>query len=154
MKKGLTLPLYSSTGCLFRVAWNGTGLPDLLHQFDREGEATCNSLNGNRPKSSMSHHFSVLRESGLLRTRNDGTTHINTLRREEIAHLFPGLLAVILAVPPAGSNGKHTKKYHLSAARATCVAHLTFRVGTECTSSGHQTACAYIATEKQQGGPL
>lgn len=81
----------------------------IVRQLDREGEATCNSLNGDRPKSSMSHHFRVLREAGLIWTRNDGTTHINTLRHAEIDQLFPGLLTVVLAVSPKGASGRRRK---------------------------------------------
>jgi DNA-binding transcriptional ArsR family regulator len=61
------------------------------------GEATCAALDGGRPKSSMSHHFRVLREAGLVRTRNDGPTHMNALRRDEIDSRFPGLLAAVIA---------------------------------------------------------
>lgn len=81
----------------------------IVRQLDRDVEATCNSLNGDRPKSSMSHHFRVLREAGLIRTRNDGTTHLNTLRRAEIDQLFPGLLAVILAASFKGTGGSRRK---------------------------------------------
>jgi DNA-binding transcriptional ArsR family regulator len=68
----------------------------IVRQLDRDGEASCNALNGDRPKSSMSHHFRVLRDAGLIETRNDGTTHINKLRRTAINRRFPGLLAAIL----------------------------------------------------------
>jgi DNA-binding transcriptional ArsR family regulator len=60
------------------------------------GEASCAALDGGRPKSSMSHHFRVLREAGLVRTRTDGPTHLNVLRREEIDSRFPGLLGAVL----------------------------------------------------------
>ncbi|MBD8570023.1 MULTISPECIES: ArsR/SmtB family transcription factor [Pseudomonas syringae group] len=59
-------------------------------------EATCGELCGERPKSSASHHFRVLRDSGLVQTRNVGTTHMNSLRSEELETRFPGLLAAIL----------------------------------------------------------
>ena len=45
----------------------------------------------------MSHHFRVLGEAGLMRTRTDGPAHMNNLRRQEIDQRFPGLLAVVLA---------------------------------------------------------
>ncbi|MGN2412603.1 ArsR/SmtB family transcription factor [Pseudomonas syringae] len=60
-------------------------------------EATCGELDGGRPKSSMSHHFRVLRDAGLVHTRNIGTTHMNSLRTEVLESRFPGLLASILA---------------------------------------------------------
>jgi DNA-binding transcriptional ArsR family regulator len=60
-------------------------------------EASCGELDGGRPKSSMSHHFRVLRDAGLVQTRNVGTTHMNALRSEELEQRFPGLLSSILA---------------------------------------------------------
>ncbi|NTS31839.1 helix-turn-helix transcriptional regulator [Phyllobacterium sp. BT25] len=71
----------------------------IVRQLAREGEATCAALDGGRPKSSMSHHFRVLRESGIVHTRNDGTSHMNTLRRDDLDSAFPGLLGAILSVP-------------------------------------------------------
>ena len=60
-------------------------------------EASCGELDGGRPKSSMSHHFRVLRDAGLVHTRNVGTTHMNSLRKDEMSERFPGLLDAILA---------------------------------------------------------
>jgi len=71
---------------------------DIVRRLDRLGEASCTALDCGRPKSSMSHHFRVLRDAGLIRTQNDGTTHINSLRRAELDQLFPGLLAAILGI--------------------------------------------------------
>lgn len=47
-------------------------------------------------KSTMSHHFRVLREAGVLYCRKEGTQHLNSLRREELDALFPGLMAAVL----------------------------------------------------------
>ncbi len=47
-------------------------------------------------KSTMSHHFKVLRESGVLYCRKEGTQHLNSLRREDLDALFPGLLEAVL----------------------------------------------------------
>ena len=67
-------------------------------------QATCTELQGNRPKSSMSHHFRVLRDAGLLHTQCMGTTHINSLRQDELNLMFPGLLDAILRHCPAYSE--------------------------------------------------
>ena len=72
---------------------------DVVRQLDREGEATCTALDRGRPKSSMSHHFRVLRDAGLIHTRTDGTTHMNVLRRAELDGRFPGLLQAVLSAP-------------------------------------------------------
>ncbi|ARW09481.1 ArsR/SmtB family transcription factor [Acetobacter ascendens] len=57
----------------------------------------CAPLQDGRPKSSISHHFAVLRKSGLLRTEVVGVTHMNSLRLQDMEVRFPGLLAAILA---------------------------------------------------------
>lgn len=69
----------------------------VVRRLAAEGEASCQALEGDRPKSSVSHHFRVLRQAGLIRTRNEGATHMNALRREEIEGRFPGLLACVLS---------------------------------------------------------
>lgn len=57
---------------------------------------TCSELNCDRPKSSMSHHFKILRESGLVSTQIDGKEHLNSLRTAELEKKFPGLMKSIL----------------------------------------------------------
>lgn len=69
----------------------------VVRQLAQAGEATCSALDRGRPKSSMSHHFRVLREAGLVRTRTDGPAHMNELRRQDIETRFPGLLQAVLA---------------------------------------------------------
>jgi DNA-binding transcriptional ArsR family regulator len=80
--------------------------PVRLHivlQLAREGEASCSALDGGRPKSSMSHHFRVLRDAGLVRTRSEGVLHLNSLRREELDRRFPGLLQSVIRAPKANT---------------------------------------------------
>ena len=72
----------------------------VVRQLAAEGEATCSALDCGRPKSSMSHHFRVLREAGVVRTRTDGPAHMNELRRQDLDRKFPGLLTAVLAVEP------------------------------------------------------
>jgi DNA-binding transcriptional ArsR family regulator len=47
-------------------------------------------------RSTLSNHFRVLRESGLIFQVKKGVENINTLRRDDIEARFPGLLAQIL----------------------------------------------------------
>ncbi|MDY7574879.1 helix-turn-helix domain-containing protein [Actimicrobium sp. CCI2.3] len=69
---------------------------DIVRHLARVDVATCGELDGGRPKSTVSHHFKVLREAGLVMTENNGTNHMNRLRRVDIESRFPGLLAAIL----------------------------------------------------------
>ncbi|TFW70768.1 transcriptional regulator [Methylotenera oryzisoli] len=57
---------------------------------------TCGEINLNRPKSSMSHHFKILRSAGLVETLIEGTEHMNSLRLEEVESKFPGVLSAVL----------------------------------------------------------
>lgn len=46
-------------------------------------------------KSTMSHHFKILREAGITRWLLDGRTHYIQLRRAELDERFPGLIAAL-----------------------------------------------------------
>ncbi|MEL0166645.1 MAG: helix-turn-helix domain-containing protein [Pseudomonadaceae bacterium] len=70
---------------------------EIVQRLAHVAEASCGELDGGRPKSSMSHHFRVLRDAGLVMTKSVGTTHMNSLRRADLDDRFPGLLDAILA---------------------------------------------------------
>lgn len=59
-------------------------------------ERSCGELGGDVPKSTMSHHFKILREAGLTYARPEGTRCHLTLRRAELERRFPGVLDAIL----------------------------------------------------------
>ncbi len=65
-----------------------------------DGEYTCGSFSLPVTKSTCTHHFKVLREAGLIQQRQQGTTRLNTLRREDLEARFPGLLDTILSAVP------------------------------------------------------
>ncbi|CAM5489794.1 Transcriptional regulator OS=Streptomyces alboniger OX=132473 GN=CP975_04410 PE=4 SV=1 [Streptomyces alboniger] len=48
-------------------------------------------------KSTSTHHFRVLRESGVIRQIYRGTAKLSVLRRDDLDALFPGLLDTVLA---------------------------------------------------------
>jgi DNA-binding transcriptional ArsR family regulator len=48
------------------------------------------------PKSSLSQHFRILREAGLIRSERHGVEMRNSSRCGEVDLRFPGLLAAIL----------------------------------------------------------
>ena len=63
------------------------------------GEQVCGTLELGVSKATRSHHFKVLREAGLTRTRAAGTSRYVRLRRDELDRLYPGLLDAVLAAP-------------------------------------------------------
>lgn len=83
-------------------------LPDVLHALsdpvrlqivrslaDRE-EQNCSAVEASVSKSTLSHHFKVLREAGVTHTRVNGTHRLVSLRRDELEERFPGLLTSVL----------------------------------------------------------
>jgi DNA-binding transcriptional ArsR family regulator len=64
-----------------------------LAQID---DRPCGSFDLPVTKSTCTHHFKVLREAGVIRQRLEGTTRLNSLRRDDLEHRFPGLLDSVL----------------------------------------------------------
>jgi DNA-binding transcriptional ArsR family regulator len=66
----------------------------------------CGSFDLAVTKSTLTHHFRVLREAGVIEQREEGTARLNVLRREDLEGRFPGLLdAVLAATPPPALVG-------------------------------------------------
>ncbi|MBD2099645.1 helix-turn-helix transcriptional regulator [Leptolyngbya sp. FACHB-261] len=59
-------------------------------------EQPCGSFGIPIAKSTLSHHFKVLREAGILHTRTEGREHLNSLRRQDLDARFPGLLDAVM----------------------------------------------------------
>jgi DNA-binding transcriptional ArsR family regulator len=60
----------------------------------------CGSFDLCVTKSTLTHHFRVLREAGVIDQREEGTARLNSLRREDLDARFPGLLDAVLAAAP------------------------------------------------------
>jgi DNA-binding transcriptional ArsR family regulator len=59
-------------------------------------ERSCGEFDFPVHKSTMSHHFKVLRETGVIRTRIEGRNRYISLRRADLDARFPGLLNAVL----------------------------------------------------------
>jgi DNA-binding transcriptional ArsR family regulator len=60
----------------------------------------CGSFGLEITKSTLTHHFRVLREAGVIDQREEGTARLNSLRRKDLDERFPGLLDAVLAPAP------------------------------------------------------
>jgi DNA-binding transcriptional ArsR family regulator len=78
---------------------------EIVKRLATEGELACGALNLPVAKSTLSHHFKLLRESGVLQCRKDGTQHLNSLRRGDLEQRFPGLLDAVLRVAQSQHGG-------------------------------------------------
>lgn len=62
----------------------------------------CNAFTDAIAKSTLSHHWRVLRECGLLCQEPVGSSKLNYLRKEELDERFPGLLDAVLMAKTSG----------------------------------------------------
>jgi len=69
----------------------------IVHSLAEKEEIPCGYFGIDMPKSSLSHHFRVLRAAGVITTRKEGTALMNRLRRADLEERFPGVLDSILA---------------------------------------------------------
>ena len=60
------------------------------------GSVCCSSLTQELPKSTLTRHFRVLRENGVIAQEVRGRQLVNTLRRDVLESRFPGLLQAVL----------------------------------------------------------
>jgi len=60
----------------------------------------CGSIELPVTKSTMTHHFRVLREAGVIRQERRGTSKLTFLRRDDLEARFPGLLDAVLSPSP------------------------------------------------------
>ncbi|MBJ6723339.1 ArsR/SmtB family transcription factor [Geomesophilobacter sediminis] len=74
---------------------------EIVLKIAKAGQVACGAFDIPMPKSTLSHHFKVLRESGVVTSRREGNELMNSLRSEELEERFPGLLKSIIA---AGSR--------------------------------------------------
>ena len=83
----------------------------IVDALAREGEQPCGLLRGEVAKSTMTHHWRVLRDSGVIWQRPLGRENLISLRHEDLEHRFPGLLTSVLTAisqdaSPHGPAGK------------------------------------------------
>ncbi|MEU6931297.1 helix-turn-helix transcriptional regulator [Streptomyces sp. NPDC046385] len=80
---------------------------------DTGAELSCSYFELPVTKSTSTHHFRVLRESGVVQQIYRGTAKLNMLRRDDLEALFPGLLDSVLNAVGAqaarlGESEQHT----------------------------------------------
>lgn len=56
----------------------------------------CGQFGISVTRSTGTHHFRVLRQAGVIRQYYVGTSKMNTLRREDLERVAPGLLATLI----------------------------------------------------------
>ena len=75
----------------------------IVRLLAEEGPRTCGTFAAPVTKSTLSHHFRVLREAGVTLTEPEGTQRVVSLRRTDLDARFPGLLDAVLSAAPAAA---------------------------------------------------
>ena len=72
---------------------------EIIRTLADGSERSCNALRQEEvAKSTMTHHWRVLRDSGVIWQRPQGRENMISLRREDLDARFPGLLDTLLKV--------------------------------------------------------
>jgi DNA-binding transcriptional ArsR family regulator len=70
---------------------------EIVRRLADGDEPSCGMFELGLSKATLSHHFRVLRESGLVRTRPEGRKRLLSLRGDDLESRFPGLLDAVLS---------------------------------------------------------
>ncbi|CNF03785.1 ArsR family transcriptional regulator [Mycobacterium tuberculosis] len=68
----------------------------IVRTLRADPERACGTFPVDVAPSTLSHHFRVLRESGVIRQRDDGNRRWTTLRHKDLETRFPGLLDTVV----------------------------------------------------------
>jgi DNA-binding transcriptional ArsR family regulator len=76
----------------------------IVHRLAATDEpCSCGAFGLAVTKSTLTHHFRVLREAGVIGQNAVGTSKLNSLRREDLDARFPGLLDAVLSAAPSAA---------------------------------------------------
>jgi DNA-binding transcriptional ArsR family regulator len=71
---------------------------EIVRRLSDGEEPSCGTFDLGLSKATLSHHFRVLRESGVVLVRPEGRRRRLSLRTEDLNARFPGLIEAIMAV--------------------------------------------------------
>jgi DNA-binding transcriptional ArsR family regulator len=70
---------------------------EIVRRLADGDEPSCGMFDLGLSKATLSHHFRVLREAGVVLVRPDGRKRYLSLREDDLNHRFPGLLNAVLS---------------------------------------------------------
>jgi len=77
------------------------------------GEHTCGSVLKGVSKSTLTHHWRVLRDSGIIWQKPSGRENLLSLRKDDLDARFPGLLSFFLtAVESDNLTGETIRQFN------------------------------------------
>jgi DNA-binding transcriptional ArsR family regulator len=79
---------------------------EIVRRLAAGDEWSCGTFELGLSKPTLSHHFKVLREAGVVRTRPEGRKRLLSLRTADLEARFPHLLEAILAANEAAESAR------------------------------------------------
>jgi DNA-binding transcriptional ArsR family regulator len=79
---------------------------EIVRRLAEGDEPSCGTFDLGLSKATLSHHFRVLRESGVVLVRPDGRKRLLSLRVDDLNTRFPGLLDAVLAAKRGRGRAK------------------------------------------------
>ncbi|ESU48920.1 ArsR family transcriptional regulator [Streptomyces filamentosus] len=76
----------------------------MVRMLVEHGEVDSIDLGPDLPRSTLTHHTSLLRESGIVFVRAEGRKCMIRLREDDLEARFPGLIRTVLAGYQAGAD--------------------------------------------------
>jgi DNA-binding transcriptional ArsR family regulator len=70
---------------------------EIVRRLADGDEPSCGTFDLGLSKATLSHHFRVLRESGVVLVRPEGRKRLLSLRVEDLEARFPGLMDAVLS---------------------------------------------------------
>jgi DNA-binding transcriptional ArsR family regulator len=70
---------------------------EIVRRLAAGDEPSCGMFELGLSKATLSHHFRVLRESGVVMVRPQGRKRLLSLRTDDLDARFPGLMEAVLA---------------------------------------------------------
>ena len=79
---------------------------EIVRVLADDGEHPCGTVLNGVAKSTLTRHWQVLRDSGIIRQRPYGRENLLSLRREDLDARFPGLLDALLSAADIQHGGQ------------------------------------------------
>lgn len=78
----------------------------IIHTLVADPEKPCGTFPVSVSPSTLSHHFRVLREAGVIHQRDEGARRYTSLRRDDLEQRYPGLIDLVLAGASRENEGQ------------------------------------------------
>jgi DNA-binding transcriptional ArsR family regulator len=79
---------------------------EIVRRLAEGDEPSCGTFEFGLSKATLSHHFRVLRETGVVLVRPEGRKRLLSLREDDLNARFPGLLEAILSAKRSRGGAK------------------------------------------------